>query len=285
MTKPFQLLGHRGARGLFPENTVEGFRAAIALGLRAFELDVGVTRDNQVVVHHDLALNPDIARLGERWPAGSLPLLREMNYEDIAEFDVGRICPGTPTAVHFPQQTPIDGAKIPLLAEVLAIDPGIAWTIELKLLPDRPEWSVAPEEMVERVIEVVDSVRAAGRVTLQSFDWRAPRHVRRVRPDIPRAWLTRPETVADPTLWWAIDAPRSPAEAIAAEGGGTWTAHWAGLTKAEIDSAHALGVSVMPWTVNETAVMADLIAMGVDGLITDYPDRYPGADRQDGTNP
>lgn len=273
MTRPFQLIGHRGARGLFPENTVEGFRAALALGVRAFELDVGVTKDGQVVVHHDLALNPDIARLGERWPAGSLPLLHDMPYEDIAEFDVGRICPGTPTAALFPHQTPIDGARIPLLSEVLAIDPGIHWIIELKLQPDRPDWTVPAESMTERVIAAVESAGAAAHVTIQSFDWRAPRHARRIRPGIPRAWLTRPETQSDPALWWDLHAPPPAPAAIAAEGGGTWTPYWEGLTQADIDSAHALGLAVVPWTVNDPEAMARLAAMGIDGLITDYPDR------------
>ena len=66
MDRTFRLHGHRGARGLFPENTLEGFRRTIALGVRWIELDVGVLKDGTVVVHHDIALNPDIARLGER---------------------------------------------------------------------------------------------------------------------------------------------------------------------------------------------------------------------------
>ncbi len=270
-----QLVGHRGARGLFPENTIEGFRAAIALGVRVFELDVGVSKDDQVVVHHDLALNPDLARLGERWPGGALPLLRAMTYEDIAEFDVGRICPGTPTAERFPHQAPIDGARIPLLGDVLAIDPAVSWVIELKLLPDRPDWTVPAEAMTELVIGVVEAAGAAGRVTIQSFDWRAARHAARHRPGIPRAWLTGPESMADPGLWWGIDTPPSPPDAIAAEGGGTWTPFWEGLSAADIDAAHARGLRVIPWTVNEAADMARLAAMGVDGLITDYPDRMP----------
>ncbi|MGI4954429.1 MAG: glycerophosphodiester phosphodiesterase family protein [Janthinobacterium lividum] len=274
--KTFQLQGHRGARGLFPENTIEGFRAAIAMGLRWFELDVGVLRDGTVVVHHDLALNPDIARTpGNNWFTGAGPLLRRMDWEEAQDYDVGRILPGSMTAQKFPDQVPQDGARIPRLADVLALDHRIGWNIELKLQPDRPDWTVPVEEMVERTLAAVDAAGAAGRVTIQSFDWRAPRYSRRIRPEIPCGWLTRAETIADPALWWGLEAPPSPPEAIAAEGGGTWTPYWEELTPELLSRAHALGLQVIPWTVNDTEAMRRLVAWGVDGVITDYPDRMP----------
>lgn len=276
MKRPFQLQGHRGARGLFPENTIEGFQSAIALGLRWFEIDVGVLRDGTVVLHHDLALNPDLARTpGNAWFTGAGPLLRRMDWDELQDYDVGRIRPGTPYAATFAHQTPHDGARIPRLVDVLRLDPTIGWNIELKLQPDRPDWTVPPEDMVERVLQAVDEAGAASRVTLQSFDWRAPRHARRIRPEIPRGWLTRAETIADPALWWALEAPPSPPDAIAAEGGGTWTPYWDELTPDLLARAHALDLAVIPWTVNDPVAMARLVEMGVDGLITDRPDLFP----------
>ncbi len=273
MIRPFQLQGHRGARGLFPENTIEGFRAAIALGLRWFELDVGVLRDGSVVVHHDLALNPDLARgPGGAWFSGAGPLLRRMEWDELQDYDVGRIRPGSVYAEMFPDQAPIDGARVPLLADVLRLDDRVGWTIELKLQPDRPDWTVPPEEMVERVLDAADAAGAAGRITIQSFDWRAPRHARRVRPGQAVAWLTRADTVADPGLWWAVEAAGDVVEAIAAEGGGTWTPHWDTLTPELLDRAHGLDLAVIPWTVNDVVVMDRLIGWGVDGLISDRPD-------------
>jgi glycerophosphoryl diester phosphodiesterase len=275
MTRPFQLQGHRGARGLFPENTIEGFRSAMALGMRCFELDVGVLRDGVVVVHHDLALNPDIASLDGRWLSGSLPLLKTFDLEELNDFDVGRIRPGADYATRHPHQVPCNGARIPTLATVLALDARLTWNIELKLMPDRPDWTVPPEEMVERVLAVVDAADAAARVTVQSFDWRAPRHARRIRPEIARGWLTRAETVADPELWLGRTLPGSIPEAIAEEGGGTWTPYWEELTPDLLHEAHALGLQVIPWTVNDPAHMARLMQWGVDGLITDRPDLAP----------
>ena len=274
--RTFQLQGHRGARGLFPENTIEGFTAAIALGLRWFELDVGVLRDGTVVVHHDLALNPDLARgPGGGWFTGAGPLLRRMDWDELQDYDVGRIRPGSPTAQAFPDQQPMDGARIPRLADVLALDDRIGWNIELKLQPDRPDWTVTAAEMVERTLAVVEEAGAGERVTLQSFDWRAPRYARQVRPGCAVGWLTGAETVADPALWWGLDdAPPLP-EAVVAEGGGTWTPHWSTLDPVLLARAQAAGLRVIPWTVNEPAVMATLIGWGVDGLITDRPDLVP----------
>lgn len=272
MTRPLQIIGHRGARGLYPENTLAGFRRTIALGVRAIELDVGMLKDGTVVVHHDFALNPDLVRLGERWLSGSLPLLRSFTLEEIEDFDVGRVRPGSETAARFPEQAAIDGERIPTLADVLALDAAVRWTIELKLQPDRPEWTTDAEAMAERVLAVVDAAGAADRVVLQSFDWRAPRHVRRVRPELDVAWLTRADTVADPALWWAREQA-GVVEAVLAEGGGTWSPYFTELSAETVQRAQAAGLAVVPWTVNDPADMHRIAGWGVDGIITDYPDR------------
>lgn len=276
----FDLQGHRGARGLFPENTIEGFRAALALGLRGFELDVGVTRDGAVVLYHDPRLNPDITRGPDgAWLDAPGPLLRDLTRADLLAFDVGRIRPGSAYAALYPDQRPHDGARIPCLADLLALPGAPRLLIELKLFPDHPDWTVSPEEMVERVLREVDAADALDRVAVQSFDWRAPRHARRIRPRVATGWLTRAETVAAPALWWGVDARPGDFDAVpdrvAAEGGGVWTPSHAELTPSCLARAHALGLRVVPWTVNEPARMAALAAWGVDGIITDRPDLFP----------
>ena len=271
-----KIVGHRGARGVWPENTLEGFRRTIAAGVRSIELDVGVLKDGTVVVHHDFALNPDIARLGGRWLAGSLPLLRSFPFDELEDFDVGRTRPGSETAARFPDQTAIDGERIPTLAAVLALDPALEWIIELKLQPDRPDWTVGAEEMVERVLAVVDAAGAGEGVVLESFDWRAPRHARRLRPNLRVAWLTRAETAAQPELWWGRGSAGSVPEAVAAEDGGVWAPFHAEVTAPLVAEARRLGVEVLPWTVNDRADMERLAGYGVAGIITDYPDRATG---------
>src|SRR3954452_24727585 len=92
MTRQIDIRGHRGARGLFPENTLEGFLAAAALGVTAFELDVGMTADGVVVVSHDLALNPDLTRDATgAWLDGKGPLIQSLIYKQLQSYDVGRL--------------------------------------------------------------------------------------------------------------------------------------------------------------------------------------------------
>jgi glycerophosphoryl diester phosphodiesterase len=274
--------GHRGARWLFPENTVEGFVRAMALGVSGFELDVGVSADGVVVVSHDLALNPDITRGPDgAWLALPTPLMRALSFAELARLDVGRIRPGSATAARFPDQLPIDGARIPSLAAVLAATGHAsrgqaALTIELKTDPTRPAASVAGVAMADAVMAVVDAAGAARRVTLESFDWRGPRHLRRTRPEVDCALLTAPETVGAARSWWDGPHPSdfggSVPRAVAAEGVGTWAPDHAALAQDDIDEAHGMGLAVLPWTVNEPAAMRRLLAWGADGLITDRPD-------------
>ncbi len=282
MRTGFALVGHRGARGLYPENTLEGFHAAAALGLRAVELDVGITRDGAVVVHHDPALNPDLARdASGAWIARPPPLLKELTLAELARFEVGRIRPGSQYARRYPAQRPIDGARIPTLEAVLRAEPGLHVTIEMKLLADRPAATVSPEAMAAAIASVVERMGAIGRVGVSCFDWRGVRAMRSRCPALARGWLTEPRTEAAPALWWDI-APsvrrgRSAPQAIAAEGGGTWFPAHRALSRDALAEARRLGLRVVPWTVNEPADMARLIAWGVDGLITDRPDRAPAA--------
>jgi glycerophosphoryl diester phosphodiesterase len=274
MTRLIDIQGHRGARGLFPENTLEGFIAASALGVEAFELDVGMTADGVVVVSHDPTLNPDLTRdASGAWLAERRTAIWSLTYATLSGYDVGRIRPWSRTARLFPDQSPCDGARIPSLATVLDALPCARLTIEVKTDPVHPERTAPPAILVDALVAVIDAAGAAKRVTVESFDWRVQRHVRRARPEIRLAWLTRAETTRDAALWWdgAVFGGSIPG-VVAAEGGGTWAPDYRDLTRALVDEAHALGRFVLPWTVNRTAAMRRLIRWGVDGLISDRPD-------------
>jgi glycerophosphoryl diester phosphodiesterase len=276
-----EIIGHRGARGLFPENTIEGFRACLELGVRAFELDVGMTADGMVVVSHDPALNPDITRdAAGNWLSGPGKLIRRLTFEELQSYDVGRIRPASRYRLLHRKQKGQDGARIPALRDVLSLSAETTFIIELKTDPTHPARSEHPSILADAVLSVVDAAGAAGRVILESFDWRGPTHVRRTRPEIRLAWLTRDETVRDASLWWDGVTPslfnNSVPEAVAAQasrrGGAIWAPSWETLTRAQIAEAHGLGLPVIPWTVNRGAAMRRLIRWGVDGLISDRPD-------------
>lgn len=280
ITLPLGLQGHRGARGLFPENTMEGFRAALAVGVDVIELDVLLTKDGTVVVSHDLRLNPDIVRdASGTWLSEAGPPIQDLTLAALNAFDVGRLCPGTAYARLYPEQKPYDGARIPTLAEVLRIGNDVRFTVELKSDPRYPDLTASPTRMADATLAVIDEAGAVSRIVLESFDWRGPRYVRGIRPDIRLAWLTRPETVRDAHLWWDGPHPSdfggSIPRVVAAEGGPIWAPEHADLTRDQVTEAHELGLLVLPWTVNDPAAMRRLIDWGADGLITDRPDLAP----------
>jgi glycerophosphoryl diester phosphodiesterase len=277
MTHRIELHGHRGARGLFPENTLAGFAGALAIGVDALELDVAATADGVVVVTHDPCLNPDITRTSDgAWLTGPGPAIRSLRAADLSHYDVGRVRPDSAYAMLCPDQVPHDGATIPTLAEVLRCGPRATFNIELKTFPLRPGLAMEGAAMADAVVAVADSQGVADRIIVQSFDWRGPRHLHRVRPDIRLSWLTSATVLAAARQWWDGPHPSdfggSVPRAVASEGGPNWGPDYVNLTEEGIAEAHSLGLRVVPWTVNRPEDMRRLIGWGVDGLITDRPD-------------
>jgi glycerophosphoryl diester phosphodiesterase len=287
----FDLQAHRGGRGLRPENTLASFRHALGLGVSTLELDCGVTRDGVVIVSHDTRLNPDITRGPDgRFLPEPGEAIAALPYADLARYDVGRIDPASPTAKNFPEQQPADGERIPKLAEVFALvaasgNAAVRFNIETKIDPTDPEGTVPPDHFVLALLSAIRGAGMAPRVTIQSFDWRTLVILRKVAPEIELVALTDQQPGEDTmevgkpgaSIWLGgldvDDHGGSVPKSVAALGAMTWSPHAGDLTPASIAEAHALGLKVVPWTVNEPKDMAMAIAAGVDGLITDYPDR------------
>jgi glycerophosphoryl diester phosphodiesterase len=252
------LQGHRGARGHAPENTLPGFERALQLGVTTLELDVGVTRDGVVVIHHDRGLNPDIARGPDgQWIAAPGPLIHELTYEQLQRYDVGRIRPGSEYAKRFAQQQAIDGTRVPRLSAILSKP--VRFNIETKLSAQAPHETLAPEAFARALIAEVRKAGAAARTTVQSFDWRTLKVVEREAPEIATAYLTgrgNPEP-----------------ERVHAAGGRIWSPDFTTLTPQTLATARKLGLKLVPWTVNEPADIARVLDMKVEGIISDYPDR------------
>lgn len=256
----FELQGHRGARDLFPENTVEGFIATRRLGVTSMELDVAVTADDVAVVAHDVRLHPDLTRdASGAWLSGPGPLIRHLTFAELQTYDVGRLRPGSAYAARHPRQVPVDGARVPRLAEIFAALPDALIDAELKTLPDAPEDTVAPEMMAEAVIAVAKAAGGLGRLRVRSFDWRGLVYLRRHHPAIPLAYLTGDRG--------------TPEAVVAASGGPTiWAPRWDTLDAPTLSRARSLGLSVRPWTVNDPQVAARLLEWGAEGICSDSPD-------------
>ena len=259
----FDLQGHRGARGHLPENTLPSFERALAIGVDTLELDVGVTRDGVVVIHHDRRLNPDVARGADgQWVKAPAPTIHSLSFEQLRTYDVGRIRPGSEYATRFPHQKPLDGTRIPALNELLGkMGQRVRFNIETKLVPEAPEETLAPEPFARALIAEVRKAGVAARTTIQSFDFRTLAVVQREAPEIRTAYLTsgqRGDTV-----------PKS----VHALQGTIWSPNYQDLDPVALAAARGFGLKVIPWTVNEPADIARVLAMNVDGLISDYPDR------------
>ena len=290
----FDLQGHRGARGLAPENTLAGFERALAEGVTTLELDIALSADGVPVIVHDLALPADMARDAQgQWLRAPTPLVRSLSVAELQTHDLGRVRAGSRTALDFPQQQPHDGERLPTLAQlferVTALGANaVRFNIEIKTHPDKPQDTAAPDEFVSAILASVRQAGMARRVTLQSFDWRGLKLAQQQAPDIPTAYLTIDTRDANNTkapAWTGglqrADYP-SVAHMVQAAGGRLWSPHHAGLSEAAVRQAQQLGLKVIPWTVNEPADMQRLLDWGVDGLITDYPDRARALMRERG---
>ena len=280
----FDLEGHRGARGLAPENTLPAFERALAIGVDTLELDVGITADGMVVISHDPFLNPAITRDKDgQWLAARGPLIRSLTFEQLQAYDIGRIRPDTPYASSFPRQQPRDGTHMPPLASlfelVKARGAKVRFNIETKIDPTRQDDTVDPTTMTTALLQVVRDAGMADRVSIQSFDWRTLRLVQKLAPAIPTVCLTVQTANNDNTRdsrWTAglqlADHGGVPA-LVKAAGCTTWSPNAGAVTQALVKDAQSAGLKVVPWTVNDPAVQDKLLGWGVDGLITDEPDR------------
>lgn len=310
MRGPLQI-AHRGGAGLWPENTLEAFERAIAAGADGIELDVHLSCDGVPVVHHDESLKPAIARGADgRWLERPTPLIKSLSLAELQTYDVGRLRPGSHYGAHYPEQTPLDGARIPSLESVFTLvraraKPDFRLYVELKTALLNPGLSAAPEPLAEAAVALARRMDVCGQIVFISFDWRALAHARRIAPGIPNAFTTLPFFQIDPQDGAAAyDKPGSEDEALraASAAGAPWAAGfdwrhqqgsrftermlkaiaagpadgwfaWHGDVTAEtMEIARTLGLTVSCWTVDEREEMLRLAALGVDAILTDRPD-------------
>lgn len=289
--RDFDLQGHRGARGLMPENTLPAFARALEIGVSTLELDLAVTRDREVVVIHNPRFEPALTR-DQRgaWLQRSSPSIRSMDLAQVKTYDVGRLNPASKYAGLYPRQQAIDGTRVPTLGEVFDLvrrsgNERVNFNIEIKVNPERPDTTWSPREFARAVLEVVRRHGMQHRVVVQSFDWSALRAVQEMAPNLKTSYLTVGQDwlnnlqagIPGASPWLGgldiDDFNGNAARAISAAGGSIWSPFHREVSTESVRQARQLGLQVMVWTVNEPARMLELIEMGVDGIITDYPNR------------
>jgi glycerophosphoryl diester phosphodiesterase len=299
--RDFDLQAHRGGLALRPENTLSSFGNALRLGVSTLELDVQITKDGQAVVTHDRKTTA--AKCSDTAPATpgdpDYPYVGKY-IKDLTLAQVRTLDCGSKKLPNFPRQEPTPGARMPLLREVFALvkryhADDVKLNVETKVEAGAPEQTAPREQFVQVTAAEIRRAGIGDQVTIQSFDWGALMRMRQVEPSLPIVALTNRDFLqtgqpgASPWLG-GIDIDDFGGDPIAAiksfgadafspvhgfpQGGSvTDPGYEPYVTKAMVDHAHANGITVIPWTVDDTATMNKLIDDGVDGLITDYPDR------------
>lgn len=272
MLPEFDKEGHRGCRGLMPENTIPAMLKAVDLGVTTLEMDAVITADKKVILSHEPFFSHEISTK----PGGELVSAEEekqlniykMRYEEVMRFDVGlRPHP------RFPRQEKIKAVK-PLLADVfddveaycrLKNGKKLFYNIETKLMPATDGlYHPAPEEFVELLVKQIEDKKLSSRVIIQSFDYRTLRILHRDHPGIMTAALVE-------------DYDRkSFEEQIKALGfhPTIYSPHYSLVNGELVKKCHDLKIRIIPWTVNDKSNIEKLRSMGVDGIITDYPDVF-----------
>lgn len=286
-SRPFDAQGHRGARGLLPENTLPAFELALELGVSTLELDLAVTRDRVVVVYHDRYINSEVCLNADGSEiATPAPLVRDLDLATVQTYDCGSLNPD-PHRFKEPPRENRPGTRIPTLAQVFELadefgDHDVRFNIEIKIDPNVDD-TVPIEEFVELTIAVVQKHELSDRVTIQSFAWQALELSKKLAPEIQTVGLLGTDTLTPAWLnGLDADAPGTTSLSLlqAAESYvDIFSPYWRLVMPGSpfyhgnpIQEIQAAGFAVIPWTVNRQRHMEKLLDLGVDGMITDYPD-------------
>jgi glycerophosphoryl diester phosphodiesterase len=248
-------IAHRGGAALWPENTLRAFRGAAGLCDGA-ELDVQLSADGEVVVFHDAVPNTRICRGYSAPPVESEKPLTAWPLADIRALNVGD------TAAR---------ETVPLLSEVIdavrAVNPAFRLFIELKLYETG---TGAAEALAEATVAVLRRAGFFENTVLIGFDWGALLHAKHLQPDL-ACWFSTP--ASDATVDHEHEFRGALTHAIATAGGNGWFAHLSHAGAPNVAHAHAEGLGFGVWTVNETHDLENCLALGVDAICSDHPDR------------
>lgn len=263
--------GHRGSRGLMPENTIPSMIKAIEVGANVIEVDIYTSKDGKVLVTHDAFINRDFSLLpdGSEIPVSDAKkyLVHQMNYEDIRKFDVG-----LKFYQAFPKQAKI-AAHIPLLGELIdSVEnyttshnlPSTIYNIELKTAVNYDSvYNSKPKELVDAVLKVVKDKKIGKRFYIQSFDYRPLQYIHQEYPEVSIAFLTGNDQSFEKNIEALGFKPQ------------IYSPHYNLVSAQLVQKCKDMNIKIVPWTVNTVDEMRKMKTLGVDGIITDFPDYFP----------
>ncbi|AKI97957.1 glycerophosphodiester phosphodiesterase [Kosmotoga pacifica] len=274
----FDVQGHRGCRGLRPENTLEAFKFALEeIGVTTLELDMGLTKDKVPVVIHDRYLNPKKVRKNGKFIKEKV-FIKDLTYEELLQYDVGVMRDD----YYWPYQVPVPGAKIPKLEDVFQLikeymnqtGQKVWLNVETKVSPLAPEETAQPEEFVDALLTLVEKYGLEDHVIVQSFYWKTIMLIKEKNPNIKTAALLSASTLSNPAWLGGLKIWKygfSVAKLVKATGADIFSPKYTDFNEKVLKEAQQLGLKVVPWTINDPCEMLRFIKLGVDGIITDYP--------------
>ena len=284
LSKPdyIKIYGHRGARGVLPENTLESFKYLFENNIHAYETDILISKDFIPVITHDFRLDPSYTKdINDNWIEDENIKIIDLTYDQILQFDVGTLNKLSKYGRKFINQKSLQNQKIPKLSELLKLTSDnivedLLINLEIKSTPIEKNLTPEPDEMVKIIIDEVSRSNLEDRIIYSSFDWRVLREIKERDSKIPRAYLTSGARgkIYDKSPWLdftplhnGVELP----ELIKALGGSAWHPNYKDVNKEIVQTSHDKGLPVNVWTVNRESDMLRMIDYGVDGIMTDYP--------------
>lgn len=290
--KAFEIVAHRGGRGVEPENTLDAFANALSIGVTALDADIVITKDTVPVIHHGLQLDEDIARGPDgRWlNSQTAPFIRSLTYRELRrDYDVGSLAPDSRLARQFPEQTRTDGAFIPSLAELLTLirrarNQSVRLYLETRIDPRMRDASASPRSYAVILQRTLHGYRMLERTTVMSLDWITLGPMRQLAPEVRIGCMTAGQTWLDNlekgkpggSPWLAgrdLDDYDSVPDLVADFGCHTWLPFWGDLTADDIRRAKELRLEIVPWLADSPKDVEAAIRAGLDGVLTDWPEQ------------
>jgi len=290
LVKPnyIRIYGHRGARGEIAENSIEGFKHTFALGIKAVEFDVVISKDKIPVLYHYFNLMPYLVKdESGNWLKNSELKVFDKSYEELSKYNIGGLDPESKHGKRFKEQKLLKNAKIPKLSELLELasrkeNKDVFLNIEVKSTPFKLGLTPIPSDTVSLILKDIDTHKLEDRIIISSFDWRILYELKKQNPRILRGFITLQQDLSttkkniyENSPWMAknysLDQLFLIPNIIKSLEGHVWSAFYRDVTKQNVELAHKHGLATCVWTVNREQDIIRMIEYGVDGIITDYP--------------
>ena len=286
--KIIRIVGHRGARGLFPENSMVGFENILKMGVTLIELDVVFSKDKTPIITHDHTINPSTSRDVDGEFVNENIKVSSLTVEQIKNYEIGRLDLDSDYGKRFPEQAQLDGIYMPTLQELFEKmqQPEFEQMRLMVEIKSEPNYSSQDRENIASlVIKQIREANLSNKVLLHSFDWLLLSEFKKKDPKITTSFLTKKGYQNEsenyyPSQVFMQDAAgysNSVPEKISALGGSVWCPYFKDITRDRLLSARENNLIVVVWTLNERDNIEAMIELGVDAIVTDYPPRVMSA--------